>query len=599
MTKINILYITCFGSMRGGGQRSLHLLIKHLDKTRFRPFLVVPEAGELKEAVERLGVTVFVLPLGRLRSLDVRGIVKGFCGLRRIIVETDADIISTDSVRETVYAGLLGRWQRVPVVLHLRVTDTHRLIDRMLYLLADRLIAVSHAAARRFAGMDKKKKVTVVYNGAELDTYRPLPPRSRDGMLRVGYFGRLEMRKGVDILIRAVKRLGGKPLCVHIFGEGEAAYEDHLKKLASGDDRIVFEGFVADTAGRMGQVDAVVLPSRFGEGLSRALIEAMALARPVIVSDIPSNPELLGPDLGGTFVFHNGDDADLARLFAGILEQPDLLVQAGATGRRRAEVFFDLEKNTRSIESVYRMTVASPPGLDIDARAYDADVEREGLEYQVGHYYEPTDAAMARRIDVVARHIDLRPGERVLDIGCGVGTFAFHAAKKGARGIGVDFSRKSLEAARILTARYGLEDRTSFVAAEASALPFRNGAFDKVVAADFVEHITDRQKVKLMREMVRVLSDDGAIVVFTPNKIREDVGRWYRMARHCLLGEKMPQNVLHFGLTDRRSFERVLKDMGLSFDFFYYDMTRPFLAHWPLVRHILSLNLLWVIRKRR
>ncbi len=353
MHKINILYITCFGTMQGGGQRSLYLLIKHLDKRRFRPFLIVPEDGDLKRAIEELGVEVFVLRLARLRSLNIASAIRSFRELSRVIRQTGAHIISTDSVRETIYAGLIRALGRgAPVLLHLRVTDANRVIDGVLYALTDHMIAVSQASAGRFKGMDKAKKITVVYNGAELDRLLPAPPRPADGTLRIGYFGRLEERKGIDVLIRAVKRLEGRPLSVRIFGAGEEAYERRLKSLASGDERIVFEGFVEDAAGRMRQLDVVVLPSRFGEGLSRALIEAMALARPVIVSDTPSNPELVGADLGA-FVFRNGDDADLVRLLDGILRQPDALKEAGSRARRRAEEFFDLKKNTQRIEEVY------------------------------------------------------------------------------------------------------------------------------------------------------------------------------------------------------------------------------------------------------
>ncbi len=361
MHKIPILYITCFGSMQGGGQKSLYLLIKHLDKERFRPFLVVPQAGALKDAVERLGVEVFVLPLGRLRSLNISRTLRGYRTFGRIIDETQAHIVSTDSVRETFYARLACRRRGASVLLHLRVADINRWLDRMLYASSDALIAVSHAAADRFNGMDKESKVTVVYNGVELDSLLPAPPRPPDGRLRIGCFGRLEPRKGIDVLIRAVARLKARPLSIHLFGDGEAAYERHLKRLAAGDDRIHFEGFVEDAADRMRQMDAVVLASRRGEGLSRAVIEAMALARPVIVSDIPSNPELVGSDQEA-FIFRNNDDAELARLLDGILKQPDVLIEAGRRARCRAEAFFDLEKNTRRIEEIYDRVAQHKPG---------------------------------------------------------------------------------------------------------------------------------------------------------------------------------------------------------------------------------------------
>jgi len=363
MNKINILYMTCFGTFKGGGQRSLYLLIKHLDKEKFCPSLVVPEAGSVKDEIEALGIKVFVVPPARLRSLDIGGIRRTLRALTRIVEETGAHLISTDSVRETFYARWAGRSRRVPVLLHLRVTDSPAWVDRVLYPFVDRMIAVSHAAAGRFRMMDRKGKVRVVYNGADLQSLQPAPARTPDGRLRIGYFGRLQERKGVDTLIKAVRRLDGMPLSVHIFGEGDEVYARYLKEMASGDDRIIFEGFVEDVPQRIRRLDAVVLASRRTEGLSRALIEAMALGRPVIVSDVPSNPELVG-EAGRSFIFRRDDEADLARLLKELCEQPGRLRDAGPQARRRAEELFDLKKNTRQMEDIYRQT-ARP---DVKAR---------------------------------------------------------------------------------------------------------------------------------------------------------------------------------------------------------------------------------------
>ena len=103
-------------------------------------------------------------------------------------------------------------------------------------------------------------------------------------------------------------------------------------------------------------MDIVILPSRWGEGLSRGMIEAMALGKIVIASDIPSNPELLGPDFKD-FIFKNENEKDLARLLQHVLENKEILERSSRPARERAEELFDIKKNTQVLEEIYKAMV--------------------------------------------------------------------------------------------------------------------------------------------------------------------------------------------------------------------------------------------------
>lgn len=237
--------------------------------------------------------------------------------------------------------------------------------------------------------------------------------------------------------------------------------------------------------------------------------------------------------------------------------------------------------------------------MKITASDYDRHILDQGAQVQIDTYYEPKKAADQRRIDIVLDHLEPGPGEKILDIGCGVGTFVFHSAKRGSAAFGIDYSQESLKMAKGLAARYPLKGAAHFVLGQAFRLPFVQAGFDKITAIDFIEHIDDGEKDALLSEMARVLKDEGRMVIFTPNKIREDIGAVYWKVRRLLFKDKVPQNVLHYGLIRRASFERLLKKHGLAYEFHFYDVTRPFLAQWPLLRHLLGLNLMWIVTKRR
>jgi SAM-dependent methyltransferase len=233
----------------------------------------------------------------------------------------------------------------------------------------------------------------------------------------------------------------------------------------------------------------------------------------------------------------------------------------------------------------------------ITAQDYDDRIIAGGIQHLIDTYYAPVSLVEKRRIAIVMMAISPAPGETILDVGCGAGTFAFHCAKAGARTFGIDYSPESIRAAVSLCSRFGVADRTEFRVGDATALPYESDCFDKVVAADFIEHVTLREKELLAKEMYRVLRPGGAAVVFTPNGIREGIGAGYWRVRHLFFRDRIPATELHYGLTTRYEFEAICTKSGFRSRFRYEDVTRPILARLPLARHALALNLLWVLRK--
>jgi len=228
---------------------------------------------------------------------------------------------------------------------------------------------------------------------------------------------------------------------------------------------------------------------------------------------------------------------------------------------------------------------------------YDKDIRDQGIQFQVDNYFEPKESAMRLRIDEVFKYLDIQRDEKVLDLGCGVGTFAFHAAKRGSISCGVDYSLESIKAGKAIVEKFGMSDRIHYVRCDACRLPFSDNFFDKVISVDFIEHINIEEKDKCLREIRRVLKPQGTAAIFTPNAIREKIGEIYWQIRHLLFRHKIPTNELHFGLIDKFHYEPLLKKNQFSFQLFYIDITRPFLAKMPVLKHVLALELLWIAKK--
>jgi SAM-dependent methyltransferase len=112
---------------------------------------------------------------------------------------------------------------------------------------------------------------------------------------------------------------------------------------------------------------------------------------------------------------------------------------------------------------------------------------------------------------------NLTPDDRILDVGCGRGEMVFQSAARGAQATGVDFSDAAIDMANETRGKHDPEirDRVTFVQGDAEALPFGNRSFTKAFLLDVVEHLEGRELLEVLREISRVLSDEGTLIVHT------------------------------------------------------------------------------------
>lgn len=122
------------------------------------------------------------------------------------------------------------------------------------------------------------------------------------------------------------------------------------------------------------------------------------------------------------------------------------------------------------------------------------------------------DPWLRARVDAVINLLGAKPGERVLEIGCGDGLVTLAAAKTGAEVWGVDPSKPSVEAARNKAKELGVN--AHFEVGSAYALPFKDGEFDRAIMTEVLEHLEDPQRG--LREARRVLKPGGVISFSVP-----------------------------------------------------------------------------------
>jgi SAM-dependent methyltransferase len=116
--------------------------------------------------------------------------------------------------------------------------------------------------------------------------------------------------------------------------------------------------------------------------------------------------------------------------------------------------------------------------------------------------------------------LGLRPGERMLDLGCGFGRHAFEAARRGAEVVALDAGRDEVEGVVAMFNAMEFEGEldahapAAAVQGDALHLPFADGSFDRVICSEVLEHIPD--DLSAMRELSRVLRPGGTMAVTVP-----------------------------------------------------------------------------------
>jgi glycosyltransferase involved in cell wall biosynthesis len=378
--------------VRGGGAGwSLFYLLKHLDRDRIDPVVVVPEHGIFRERFEALDLEVQTARWLPHRVLEQRFAVHnaathyasallnvGRMGLfvRQLAASIDderIDLVYCNNMMVKPLGALAAQLCGVPCVLHVR--NLHeRPVPVAFYGNVARLprvrriIANSEASAvpYRAAAPDK---VTVVHNGVDLDEYATGPEGVARGAFRdrfglgdavvVGFTGNLIPRKGVDTLVRAAAEvlrrhedvifvvLGRVPV-----GSPEdygARYRALAAELGVA-DRVRFLGFVDDVRSAVADWDVLALPST-QEPFGRSIIEAMALDTAVVASRVGGIPEIIEDGTHG-FLVEPGDVAELAARIGALVESPELRGRLARAGRKRIEANFDVTKLTARIQSL-------------------------------------------------------------------------------------------------------------------------------------------------------------------------------------------------------------------------------------------------------
>ena len=350
----NMLLNLCSSQEKAGCENSLLLFYN----------VHVPNV-ELYERARRSGISVRMVHCKG--KADWRAVQQ----IEEYIQEDSVDVVHTHGYKADLY-GFLAAWRSdKPVVAtcHNWLGGTAALgiynhLDRVALRKFDALAAVSDEVAQRLVDSGvPEEKIKTIANGIDVQAFEngePLSLMRAGGNKVIGMVARLDLQKGFEYLLRAVRELCNifYGLKVVIVGEGpdRAAIENMVAELGL-QSNVVLAGQQSKMPSVYAAMDIFVLPS-LNEGLPMTILEAMAASRPVIATRVGAIPNVISDGENGLLV--NPKDVDgLRDALASLLPNPDRCRQMGEKAHAWVRQNFTAEAMALKYRQMYEEVLGS------------------------------------------------------------------------------------------------------------------------------------------------------------------------------------------------------------------------------------------------
>ena len=365
---IRVLELRSVRGTGGGPEKTILLGAARADRSRFAVTVCyIRDQRDEVFAIDRRAraAAVDYVEISERHSIDP----SIWRALRTLIRERGIDIVHAHDYKTDLLAWALARVEPV-VALSTAHGWSRSSVRELAYYFADKLllaryplvIAVSEPIRRTIIAFGARPdRVRRILNAIDPNDFRRVPG-VRESVRRdlglsagdqvIGTVGRLERVKRLDVLLEAVALLARPSAIVVVAGEGScrAALEERAKALGLA-DRVRWLGLRND-AREIHQAFDVYVQSSETEGVSNAVLEAMALETPVVATAVGGTGELIDDDVHGLLVPKN-DPGALAKAIARTLDDAVATGARVANARRRVEAELSFDSRTRAVEGIY------------------------------------------------------------------------------------------------------------------------------------------------------------------------------------------------------------------------------------------------------
>ena len=381
------------GTGYGGSAKNLLVILKNLDRSVYNPIVIVPQIGPQIKKIIEMGVKIYQIPIPKLANisrihklksnstvlanavyyLDLLLFLATYLPvLFHIIKKHKISLVhGNNGIIDHFPVIFVARFFSIPIVLHVSGTEYLTRIERFLSRWVDHFIVLNPLMKKYYQATMGDSKTSLIDNGIDLDEATAWsnglpfnPTKASLGInntdIVIGTVARLIPGKGLRVFINAAREVtqkhkNTKYIIIGDNPQGTSLLFDTLKALVDESnlsDHVIFTGWQNEIYGVLRLVDIVAQVSTYPEGMSLAPIEAMALAKPVIVSENPGYERTIVPRVSGLKV-PAGDAHALALAIVELIENPTLTREIAANGRKRVEQLLNARNMVHNIQAIY------------------------------------------------------------------------------------------------------------------------------------------------------------------------------------------------------------------------------------------------------
>lgn len=368
---IGVLFIIDQLCELGGAEKVLLRMVDRLPRERYSPRVVTFKIDPSLGIANSISCPLHVFPLSRTYDRTALAVARQIRGLIR---EHRVQITHTFHETSDLWAGPIAKISGCPVLISSRrdMGFNRSRKHRLAYRWAGRRLftevqTVSEQVRRRNITEDRltPERVITLYNGVDFHRSTKIAPKSElrkrlglgDASHLISSVGHIRAVKGFDVLVRTAARV-----CAEIPGavfaiagaDHQPAYTERLNRLIASlglSDHFLFLGSLEDPASLLQASDVFCLLSS-SEGLSNALLEAMAYELPCVATAVGGNPEVVSDGKTG-FLVGNEDAESAAASVLCLLRDPTLARGMGVEGRLTVERQFTTETMMRRLTESY------------------------------------------------------------------------------------------------------------------------------------------------------------------------------------------------------------------------------------------------------
>ncbi|QOJ28797.1 MAG: glycosyltransferase family 4 protein [Ignavibacteriales bacterium] len=366
MKPLRVLHTIRQGSV-GGGETYLYNLVKSLDRSRFEPVVLSFTEGEMVDRLRSQGITTHVIYTEKPFAVHL------YTKVKKLIIDEKIDFVHIHGTRAATNTLIPARMAGVPAIYTVHgwsfhtgnnklVTWSRILSEKFITRFADQTVCGSEADLTEGRKHCPAGRYNLIHNSIDSNSFNPEVVTSSfreengysSGDFIVSFIARMTFQKDPQTFIRAIPLVLKSVPDAKFLMVGDGELKEEAMALAVElkiEQNIRFLPFSKNVKEVLKAVDVFVLPSLW-EVIPLALLEAMAMKKLCIGTDIPGTTEALKDGVNG-FLFKTGNEKELAEKMLAAYAVRDSRELLTSSARKTVTEHFDLKQLVRKNQALY------------------------------------------------------------------------------------------------------------------------------------------------------------------------------------------------------------------------------------------------------